>query len=184
MKRTTPEPLADEKFSRLENRIGEAAEATRVDPTMWQVGDSGFEKVASLTVTGPPDPADRLKAARPTSALVAARENAPEWQRPRSAPSTEILIEKFVVGPNKTVKRNWQLLEQPEQQEEEEETLESIARQEAKAAGRKLLEGAPDETALVDVDVENDSHFIRLPNGSENAGGRGERGFVTGFRVY
>jgi hypothetical protein len=95
------------------------------------------------------------------------------------------LIEKFVVGANKTVKRDWQLLEQPEQHEAEEETLESIARKEAKEAGRKLLtEGQPDETALVDVDLENDRHFIPLPNGAENAGGRGERGFVTGFKVY
>jgi hypothetical protein len=152
---------------------------------MWQVGDSGFEPVASLTATGPPDPADRLRPARPTSAYVAARENAPEWERPRSAPSTEILIEKFVVGANKTVKRDWQLLEQPAQQEAEEETLESLARKEAKEAGRKLLaEGQSDETALVDVDVENDRHFIPLPNGADNAGGRGERGYVRGFRVY
>lgn len=184
VQRTTPEPLAEEKFSRLHDCIGETAEI--VDSTLWQIGDSGFEKVPSLTATGPPDPADRLKCARPTSAVVAARENAPEWERPRSAPSTEILIEKFVVGTNKTVKRDWQLLEQPEQQEEEgEDTLESLARKEAKEAGRKLLtEGVPDETALVEVDVENDTHFIPLPNGAENAGGRGERGFVTGFRVY
>ena len=96
------------------------------------------------------------------------------------------MIEKFVVGANKTIKRDWQLLEQPEQQEEEEETLESITRKEAKEAGRKLLtEGEPDETALVDIDVEKDREsFIPLPNGAENAGGRGERGFVRGFRVY
>ena len=154
---------------------------------MWQVGDAGFEPVPSITAAGPPDPVAQLKAARPTSAHVAARENAPEWERPRSAPSADILIEKFVVGANKTVKREWELLEQPEQAEEEEETVEAIARREAKEAGRKLLmEGVPDETALVDLDPDKDKEetWVPLPGGPEGAGGRGERGFVTGFRVY
>jgi hypothetical protein len=83
--------------------------------------------------------------------------------------------------------KQWELLEQPEQAEEEEETVEAIARREAKEAGRKLLmEGVPDDTALVDIDPDNDKEtsWVPLPGGPEGAGGRGERGFVTGFRVY
>ena len=184
MQPTTPEPPPTNKHTRLQEDF---ESKLVVDATVFEVGNRGYTKVASLTASGPPDPDSPLKHARSRPAHEQALAAPPPWVRPRSAPSAKITREHYNVDVARTVKRDWVLLEEPEEEEEEEETLESIARKEAKEAGRKMLEkGDEDGTALVDVadmaDAENT--WVPLPRGHTNAGGQAEMGWVVGFKSY
>ena len=172
-----PEPSHEDKHSRLDATMHAINGMNSIKPYTGALVDPPLPAVA-------PSPTVSRLLSRAANEGAAAREKSalPLWHRPRSAPAATIHYERYHTASKKTVKCNWELLEQPQEVDDGDDER-SISRREAKAAAAKILVQTP-EVKEIDAGKDSENTWLKLPRGFRNRGGAADMGFVSGWKTY